>query len=445
MTHTRRSVPIRKTMFLLLAMALALSACAGGDTTTTAASGDTTTTAGGADATTTTGGSTETTDGGSGEPSQGVTDTTIKIGMFAPFSGDASVYSKAVSLAEAMYKQANEDGGINGRTIEIVTADDACDATNVQALIRKFVEQDQVFMIHGGSCSNALVAAKPLIEELGVPVLSMNAASPLISDPPLRNLFHPKPTAEDHANGIAEFIASNEDAQTAVIIAQSDEWGQSPVPITESGLTDAGVNVAAIEEIDPQGGDSTPAIRRALSHSPDMLAVYAYPQPMTVFLRAARPQGLTQPVVTGDGTRPDEQLERLGDRSQAENFFSAYSFTEPFDSPTYDGLKELFQTSFPNLDWDSVALEGAVSTEFNLAVLEAMGDDLTWENWITTAEEIEVDTLVGGPMHFGTFDPEDKLTRRPGTPVRFSALDPRTDGSETVVVQNWSEWLALQP
>lgn len=437
MTHTRRSVPIRKTMFLLLAMALALSACAGGDTTTT--------TAGGGDTTTTAGGGTETTDGGSGEPSQGVTDTTIKIGIFAPFSGDASVYSKAASLAEAMYKQVNENGGINGRTIEIVTADDACDATNVQALIRKFVEQDQVFMIHGGSCSNAIVAAKPLIEELGVPVLSLNAASPLISNPPLRNLFHPKPTAEEYANGVAAFIASNPDAENIVIAAQSDEWGQSWVPPTESVLEDEGLTIAAVEEIDPQGGDSTPVIRRALNASPDMLAVYAYPQPMTVFLRAARPQGLTQPIVTGDGTRPDEQFDRLGDRSQAENFFSAYSFTEPFNSPAYDDLKELFQTSFPNLDWDSVAIEGAVGTEFNLAVLEAMGDDLTWENWITTAEEIEVDTLVGGPMHFGTFDPEDRMTRRPGMTVRFSALDPRTEGAETVVITDWSEWLALQP
>src|SRR5690606_32228366 len=153
------------------------------------------------------------------------------------------------------------------------------------ALIRKFVEQDQVFMIHGGSCSNALVAAKPLIEDLGVPFLSMNAASPLISDPPLRNLFHPKPTAEEYAIGVAEFIASNPDAETVVIAAQSDEWGQSWIAPTEGVLEEAGISIAAKEEIDPQVGDATPVIRRALNASPDMLAVYAYPQPMTVFLR----------------------------------------------------------------------------------------------------------------------------------------------------------------
>lgn len=432
-------------LFLVVAvlMSMLVAACGGGETADTPDSSAPSGTS--AEAPADTG---ETDDSGGTDTdgqTQGVTDDTIRIGVFGPYSGDASVYSKAAMLAEAMYAQVNESGGINGRKIEVITADSACDATSVQALIRKFVEQDQVFMIHGGSCSNALVAAKPLIEDLGVPFLSMNAASPLISDPPLRNLFHPKPTAEEYAIGVAEFIASNPDAETVVIAAQSDEWGQSWIAPTEGVLEEAGISIAAKEEIDPQVGDATPVIRRALNASPDMLAVYAYPQPMTVFLRGARPQGLTQPIVTGDGTRPDEQLERLGDRSLAENFFSAYSFTEPFDSSSYDDLKALFESEYPNLDWDSVALEGAVSTEFNLAVLEALGDDLTWENWITTAEEIEVDTLVGGAMSFGKFDPDDKMTRRPGMTVRFSVLDPRADGSETVVIQSWDEWLELQP
>ncbi|MPZ52960.1 MAG: ABC transporter substrate-binding protein [Acidimicrobiia bacterium] len=442
---------------LLVALVLVLAACggdsSGGDTTAspeTTASGASTDTE--PDSTTATtaaaAAATDTTESGGergSDATQGVTDDTIKIGVFAPYSGDAAVYSKAANLAEAMYNQINEEGGINGRQIEVITVDSACDATSVSALIRRFVEQDQVFMIHGGSCSNAIVAAKPLIEELGVPFLSMNAASPIISDPPLRNLFHPKPTAEEYSIGVAEFIASNPEAETTAIVAQSDEWGQSWVPPTQETLEAEGLNVAAVEDMEPEVGDATPVIRRALSVDTDMLAVYAYPQPMTVFLRGARPQGLTQPIVTGDGTRPDEQFDRLGDRSLAENFFSAYAFTEPFDSPTFDDLQTLFESEYSNLEWDSVAIEGAVSTEFNLAVLEELGDDLTWENWITTAETLEMDTLVGGPMSFGVFDPNDKTTRRPGSTVRFSALDPTTTGSETVVIENWDEWLALQP
>ena len=375
---------------------------------------------------------------------QGVTADTIKIGMFAPYSGDASVYSKAARMAEAMYNDVNSKGGINGRKIQLVTGDSSCDAASVQGLIRKFVEQDKVFMIHGGSCSNAVVAAKPLIEALSVPVLVMNAANPRISDPPLPNLFHPKPTAAEYVAGIVDFIASNKDAKNVSIVAQSDEWGQSWAKPTKAGLPTKNLTIDTVEEIDPKVGDATPAIRKVLNAASDMAAVYAYPQPMTVFLRGANPQGLTIPIVTGDGTRPDEQATRLGNRALAENFFSAYSFTKPFGDPAYDQLRDLFTKAHADLTWDTVAIEGAVGAAYNIELLTRMGDDVTWKNWIAKAETEKIETLVGGPMSFQPFDASSPRTRRPGMTVRFSVLDPTKTGSETVVVETWDEWLKLK-
>lgn len=384
--------------------------------------------------------------GPAGDPdsgySQGVTDDTIKIGMLAPYSGNASVYSKAQRLAETMYQEINDNGGINGRQIELVLGDDNCDAASMQGLIRKFVEQDQVFMIHGGSCSNAIIASKPLIEELGVPFLVVNAASAAISDPPVQNLFHPKPTAAEQVEAIAEFIASNDDAETVSVAATSDEWGQGFGVAASEELSELGYDIATTEELDPEGGDMTPAIRKLLNTNSDMAAVFAYPQPMTVFLGAAGPQGLNIPIVTGDGTRPDEQFERLGNRELVENFFSAYSYTAPIDDPQYDHHRALLKAGFPDLQFDSVALEGAVSTEFNIEVLKRMGDDLTWDNWIATAESGTYSTIPSGDMSFQAFDANDPRTRRPGIQIRFTVLDPKTTDAKTIVVDDWADWLS---
>ena len=394
------------------------------------------------------------TDGSSASPSstgsapaaaaaQGITKDTIKIGMLGPYSGSASIYSKANRLAESIYKEINDKGGINGRKIELVIGDDNCDAASMQGLIRKFVEQDKVFMIHGGSCSNALVAAKPLIEESRIPFLTMNAASAAISDPPVVNLFHSKATVAEQIDAMAAFMESNKDAKNVAIAATSDEWGQGYVKLLKPLLANSSLKVSTTEELDPQGGDSTPAIRKIINSKPDMAAVYAYPQPMTVFLKSARPQGLNIPIVTGDGTRPDEQATRLGNRALAENFFSAYSFTAPFDDPKFDHFKQLFTKDHASLGWDTVALEGAVSAEFNIAVLTAMKDDLTWDNWIKTAESGTFDTVASGPMTFKPFAKDDARTRRPGIQLHFSALDPKSDGAKTVVVDTWADWLAL--
>ena len=73
--------------------------------------------------------------GGSSEGSdgaQGVTDDSIKIGLFAPFSGTAAVYGKGIHTIESTYKELNAQGGINGRKIELVIEDTKCDPTTTR-------------------------------------------------------------------------------------------------------------------------------------------------------------------------------------------------------------------------------------------------------------------------------------------------------------------------
>lgn len=385
--------------------------------------------------------------GGSAAPasatSQGVTGDTIKIGVHGPFSGNAAIYGKAQHMAIALYKERNEQGGINGRTLEIVEADDACDATTMQGAIRKFAQQDQVFMIHGGSCSNAVIAAKPLIEELKIPFLSVNAASGSITNPPLPNLFQPKPTADEIGAAVAAF-ADSTGLETVGIVAQSDEWGQTSVDPAKAALPETSLEIVSDEQIDPETGDTTPQVRKLLNAKPGVGIVYAYPAPMSVFLRDAAAQGLDIPFITGDGARPDEQFGRIGDRDAADNLFSAYIYTAPVDDPAFDKYRELLAKYYPNDEFDGVALEGAISAQLNMQILEAMGDDLTWDNWIATAERSDgFSTDVGGPMLFEPFDASDPRTRRPGMEIKFSALDPSTDDASIVVIASWDDWEQL--
>ncbi|HKP65433.1 MAG TPA: ABC transporter substrate-binding protein, partial [Casimicrobiaceae bacterium] len=104
----------------------------------------------------------------------GVTDTTIKIGMFGPLTGATSVYGYPINNgAIALYKDINDKGGINGRKIEIVHEDDACDPAKARAAVKKLIYSDKVFMINGGSCSAAVVAARDEFIDSKVPFMVM--------------------------------------------------------------------------------------------------------------------------------------------------------------------------------------------------------------------------------------------------------------------------------
>ena len=55
----------------------------------------------------------------------GATDTEIKIGQTVPFSGPASAYACIGKSQAAYLKMINDQGGINGRKLNLIQYDDA--------------------------------------------------------------------------------------------------------------------------------------------------------------------------------------------------------------------------------------------------------------------------------------------------------------------------------
>ena len=74
----------------------------------------------------------------------GVTETSIKIGNTNPYSGPASVYSSIGKTIVAYFKSVNADGGINGRTIDLISLDDSYSPPRTVEQVRKLVEQEKV-------------------------------------------------------------------------------------------------------------------------------------------------------------------------------------------------------------------------------------------------------------------------------------------------------------
>ena len=77
----------------------------------------------------------------------GASDTEIKIGNLTPYSGPASAYGTAGKAMAAYFSKLNASGGINGRKINFMTADDAYNPAISVEQTRKLVEQDEVLLM----------------------------------------------------------------------------------------------------------------------------------------------------------------------------------------------------------------------------------------------------------------------------------------------------------
>ncbi len=69
----------------------------------------------------------------------GATDTEIKIGQTLPFSGPASAYASIGKTQAAYFNMINEQGGVNGRKINLIQYDDAYSPPKAVEQIRKLV------------------------------------------------------------------------------------------------------------------------------------------------------------------------------------------------------------------------------------------------------------------------------------------------------------------
>jgi branched-chain amino acid transport system substrate-binding protein len=58
------------------------------------------------------------------EDTPGVTATEIKIGNTASYSGPASAYGIIAKTEAALFKMVNDQGGVGGRQINIISLDD---------------------------------------------------------------------------------------------------------------------------------------------------------------------------------------------------------------------------------------------------------------------------------------------------------------------------------
>src|SRR5688572_19896877 len=120
----------------------------------------------------------------------GITDTEITIGLFAPMSGQLAAFGfDPLQAAKMWYEEANKKGGIHGRKFKVLIEDDKCNPQEVVAVVKKFITVDKTFIVHGGSCSAAVVAAQEFVTREKVPLIMLNAAGDAAVIPPTRYVF----------------------------------------------------------------------------------------------------------------------------------------------------------------------------------------------------------------------------------------------------------------
>jgi branched-chain amino acid transport system substrate-binding protein len=328
--------------------------------------------------------------------------------MFGPLTGPASVGAKALLGAVAVYKDANDHGGVNGRKIELVIEDDGCDPNKGIAAVKKLVAQDKVFMIHGGWCSNVVLAAKPeLIKDGSMPFMVLAAASTSISTPVQSNIFHPVATTDTVARTMVNFALTNPGTKRVAIISHSDEWGKSHLePALAELKAKAGAEPVETVYFERGSTDATSQTLKLREAKPDVVLAILYPAELAIYLRDAYKYGVAAPTLGTQGVSLEDTAKRVGIPEAVKKLYVFYPLADAIDAPGFQKWAGIFKKYNPN---ETLETTSFIAMSGSLAVLEALkqaGSDVTREKIIAELNKLGAfdPGIQSAPLSFSTND-----------------------------------------
>jgi branched-chain amino acid transport system substrate-binding protein len=187
----------------------------------------------------------------------GVSDSEIKIGQTMPYSGPASSYG-TIGRAEAAYlKKINDEGGVNGRKIILISLDDSYSPPKTVEQTRRLVEEEQVLLDFSPLGTPTNSAIQRYLNEHQVPQLFVATGATKWGDP---EHFHWtmgwQPAYQTEGRIYAKYILANLPNAKIGILFQNDDYGKDYVKGLKDGLGEKAATMI-VREVSYETSDPT--------------------------------------------------------------------------------------------------------------------------------------------------------------------------------------------
>lgn len=171
----------------------------------------------------------------------GVSEKEILLGQSAVISGPLGISVQAFNAgARIAFDEANRRGGVNGRTIRVVTLDDELKADKAVANYKSLLAEQKVFAFFGGVGTGPIGAATPILRESNAPLIGNYAVGDAV---------------REKAKGAAYFVRASYGREAERLVGLLDTIGQTRIAVAHlanpGGQEVLGLVKAAIKARDP--------------------------------------------------------------------------------------------------------------------------------------------------------------------------------------------------
>ena len=264
----------------------------------------------------------------------------LKIGVASPYTGDtADGGIQILQGAQLAADQANADGGVDGKKIEIVSADDAADPNKAKAVAQQLVS-DGVVAVVGHKDSGVSIPASSVYNQAGIVEITPTSSNPMLTAQGFDTVFRVCPIDSTQGPFLAESLIQKLGLKKIAVVYANTAYGMGLRQEFEKRAQELGVTPVSSQQINRGDKDFTSTLQAIQPLSPE-----------AVFYAGSLPEGI---IIAS-------QMKELGIKA------------------TFVGGDTLFQADFPRQTGS--ASEGAYITSFFPNIMDFK--DSADRDWVT--------------------------------------------------------------
>ncbi len=343
----------------------------------------------------------------------GVKGGEIVFGMSGPFSGPVRELGRQMKVGvEAAFAAQNQAGGVHGRKLTLVSADDGYDPERTKVAVRDLVEKRNVFGLVGNVGTATAAVAVPFALEKGTLFFgALSGADLLRNDPPDRFVFNYRASYWEESAATVKYLVEVRRIRPSqiAVFAQQDAYGDAGFEGVAYMMRKYRYDPSRVLRVGYKRNttDVVEAVRIVKHSASKIRAVVMVPtyKAAARFIQKVKNENLDLVLSSVSSVGPTElaeELMQLGPR-YAEGVIVTQVVPLPTSRATailryHQDLARYAATQKPN----SVSLEGYLMANLLIEGLRRAGTDLNTDTLVTALESIrEYDIGIGTLLSFG--------------------------------------------
>lgn len=318
-------------------------------------------------------------------------DDEIRLGMSAPFSGNkCDLGNEMYAGANAYFHEINNNGGVYGRFIKLLTRDNKYEPELAIKNANNFIKKDKIFAFFATVGTPTSKAILPIALKDNIPFLgAFSGADFLRVHNPL--ILNARASYKEEAEKLIQYFVNDKKFSRIAVFYQNDSFGRSGLRGVRTALNKRNLKIIGEGSYKRNTLSVGNALYEISLTRPEVIILIGTTMPVAQFIKRAR---LNKKIIknvnfaTFSFVNPKLLLKTL--KFKSKNIIFSQVVPPPWTSKRKQVVKyrKLMSRYYPNKDFSFISLEGYFAAKMVVQLFRDVGKNFTKGDFIVAMENL---------------------------------------------------------